>query len=73
MSLISSFVFNGFDVFSCSARGEYGNMEERAKKADRELLGFKIGNFKTDRQNLRSDRKAVALDMRNVFDRLVTT
>lgn len=64
------FILNGFDVFSCSARGEYSDIDDLSKKANSEIISFKMGNFKTDRQNLRKDRREISLDMRNAFNKL---
>lgn len=60
---------NGFKVFRQASRGEYSGNSEYISKLKEDLM--RDTSFADDLHNLKKDRRRVAGDMKESFDKLI--
>lgn len=73
MSIIKSvarFLANAYYVFGRASKGKYHSESEAIKRLEKEVLYGK-SNRRQDAENLISDRRNVAADVRKGFNKLV--
>ena len=67
MERIKNFISNGFVTLAASSRGKYSERTDDIRKLRNEMLYSDFGSFRTDKENLVKDRKAVSGDIGRAF------
>jgi len=67
MKRIVLFISKGFNTLSASSRGEYSERTNDINEFRDEMLYGGFGTFRTDRENLARDRKAISGDIGRAF------
>lgn len=70
LSVLLSFISNGFVVFTQASSKKYDHRSEAVKKMREEILCRESSSFLDDKRHMHEDRKAVSNDVKTTFDKL---
>ena len=71
MKRLILFINRGFSILSISSQGKYSERTDDVNELRREMLDSGFGSFRTDKENLMKDRKAISGDIGRTFYNLV--
>jgi len=72
MERIVLFAKRGFNTLSSSSKGRYSEKTEDILALRREMLTGGFGSFRTDKENMMKDRRAISGDVGRAFSHIST-
>ena len=68
---MKNFIYSAFNTLSTASHGKYSARTGDVQKLRTEMLYSDFGSFRTDKENLNRDKKAVSGDVKKAFYQII--